>query len=67
MILFDNKVKIKWERDNFIKRKKKIKAQLPANKTLKDKLKKKSILKRMKNLDFKKAKGQTRNPLVRSR
>jgi len=33
MILFDNKVKIKWEHDNFIKKKnkKKLKTQLPVN------------------------------------
>jgi len=40
MILFDIKAKIEWEWKNFIKRKKKIKAQLPAKHTLKDKIKK---------------------------
>jgi len=40
MILFCNRTKIEWERDNFIKRKKNTKAQLSINQMLKDELKK---------------------------
>ena len=45
MILFDNKLKIKWERDNPIesKMKKKLEVQFLSNQILKDKIEKKSI------------------------
>jgi hypothetical protein len=50
MILFDNKTRNEWEWDNLIMRemKKKIKVKLLVNQMLKDKLKKKSILKNKK-------------------
>jgi len=45
MILFDNKEKIDWKRVKE-KNKKKIETQSPTKQTLKNKLKKKSILKK---------------------
>jgi hypothetical protein len=48
MILFDNKVKIKWEWNNLIKWKKK----LLVNQTLKDKLKKINFEKKTKKPDL---------------